>query len=116
MLKDTINGCLCIASRGNPEGDYPLYKDGISRIRNHILGGKFSGEIAGAYASKVLYLAASMLTGLEEVKKIADAAEYSGMVPDIETARRFSYLRVVDPIAYGYFIEAMLLLKDTELT
>ena len=64
VLKDTIAGCLCIASHGtlNSE-DYARYKDGIARIRNHILGNKFSGEIAGAYASRVLYLAAALLTG-----------------------------------------------------
>ena len=68
VLRDTIKGCLCIASRGNPEEDYPYYKDGIYRIRNHILGRKFSGEIAGGYASRVLYLAASILTGQDSIK------------------------------------------------
>ncbi len=115
VLKDTISGALCIAGRGDPEGDYPMYKDGISRIRNHILGGKFSGEIAGACASRVLYLAASIFTGQEEIRKIEDASVYSGMRPEIERSRRFSYLRVVDPAAYGYFIEAVKLLKDTGL-
>jgi len=115
VLKDTISGALCIASRGNPEGDYPLYKDGISRIRNHILGGKFSGEIAGVYASRVLYLAASIFTGQETIMKIEDVTMYTGMKPEIDKAKRFSYLRVVDPVAYGYFIEAVKLLQNTGL-
>ena len=112
VLRDTIKGCLCIASRGNPEEDYPYYKDGIYRIRNHILGRKFSGEIAGGYASRVLYLATSILTGQESTKRIVDASAYSGKIPDIERPRRFSYLRVVDPIAYGYLIEAIKLLQE----
>lgn len=115
VLKDTISGCLCIASRGEPEkGDYTYYKNGISRIRNHILGAKFSGEIAGAYASRIFYLAAAMLTRQKEVKRITDASAYAGQNLEIAKPRRFSYLRFVDPLAYGYFIEAVRLLKDTE--
>lgn len=115
VLRDTISGCLCIASRGYPEGDYSLYKDGISRIRNHILGGKFGGEIAGAYSARVLYLATALLSGQETVTKIEDPTVYSGQYPEIEKARRFSYLKVVDPVAYGYMIEAAKLLQGTGL-
>ncbi len=107
VLMDTIRGAFCIVSRGNPQGDYPFYKDGILRIRNHILGGKFGGEVAGIYASKVLYLATSILTNQQTVKKIDDAEEYSGRILGIEKAKRFSYMRIADPIAYGYLIEAV---------
>ena len=116
VLKDTIIGALCIASRGNPEGEYSLYKEGISKIRNHILGRKFSGEIAGSYACKVLYLAASILTGQKTIKQIEDISVYLTLSPEIEKAKRFSYLRVVDPAAYGYLIEAAALLQGTGLT
>ena len=115
VLRDTICGALCIASRGNPEGDYPLYKDGISRIRNHILGGKFSGEIAGAYACRVLYIAVAILTGQETIKRIEYGSEYGGVKPEIEKAKRFSYLRIVDPVSYGYLAEAAKLLRDAGL-
>ena len=106
VLIDTINGSLCIASRGELLGEeYSYFKDGISRIRNHILGGKFGGEIAGAYASRVLYLASSMLVGSDSITQIYDAKAYSGQKIELPKPKSFSYLRVADPIAYGYIIE-----------
>lgn len=115
VLKDTIKGSLCIASRGQLDRDeYSYYKDGISRIRNHILGGKFSGEIAGAYASRVLYLASSMLVGSDSVTKITDPSDYIGQKVELTKPKGFSYLRIVDPTAYGYVVEAGKLLHGTE--
>ena len=115
VLKDTIRGCLCVASRGQfDEEEYTYYKDGIFRIRNHILGGKFSGEIAGAYASRVLYLASAILTGKNTVAKINDQSVYYDQKIELAKPKRFSYLRIVDPIAYGYVVEAGKLLQDTE--
>ncbi len=115
VLIDTINGSLCIASRGQLVGEeYAYFKDGISRLRNHILGGKFGGEIAGAYASRVLYLASSMLVGSDSVTKIHDANESLGQKIELPKPKSFSYLRVVDPIAYGYIIETGKLLQGTD--
>lgn len=114
-LKDTIKGSLCIASRGQSDGEeYSYYKDGISRIRNHILGGKFSGEIAGTYASRVLYLASSMLVGSDSVMKITDPSAYTWQKIELPKPKGFSYLRIVEPIAYGYVVEAGKLLQGTE--
>lgn len=113
VLMDTIEGCLSIASRGQLYGEeYLYYKDGISRIRNHILGGKFNGEIAGAYASRVLYLAASILVGTNSVMKITSADEYAEQRIGLLKPKSFSYLRIVDPIAYGYIIEAEKFLQE----
>lgn len=115
VLRDTVKGSLSIASRGQLAGEeYFYFKDGISRIRNHILGGKFGGEIAGAYASRVLYLASSMLVGLDSVTKIHDANEYLGRNIELPKPKSFSYLRVVDPIAYGYIVETGKLLRGTD--
>lgn len=115
VLKDTIKGSLCIASRGLSDGEaYPYYKDGISRIRSHILGSKFSGEIAGAYASRVLYLASSLLIGNDSVTKITNPSTYSDQKIELSKPKSFSYLRIVDPIAYGYIVEAGKLLQGTE--
>ena len=112
VLKDTINASLSIASRGQLMGEeYSYLKDGISRIRNHILGGKFSGEIAGACASRVLYLASSMLVESDRIIKIHDANEYLEKKIELPRPKSFAYLRVVDPIAYGYIIETGKLLK-----
>ena len=116
VLKDTIKGGLCIASRGQLyEDDYLYYRDGILRIRNHILGGKFSGEIAGSYASKVLYLASSMLAGSNSIIKIKDPSVYSRQKIELPKPKSFSYLRIVDPAAYGYIVEAGELLQGMEL-
>lgn len=115
VLKDTIKGCLSIASRGqSDEEEYIRYKDGIFRIRNHVLGGKFSGEIAGAYASRVLYLASSMLAGSSSVTKITHPFDYSGQKIELPKPKSFSYLRIVYPIAFGYIVESGKLLQGTE--
>lgn len=115
VLKDTIKGSLCIASRGQSYGDdYIYYRDGISRIRNHILGGKFSGDIAGAYASRVLYIASAMLVKSESVVKISDPSAYSEQIIELPKPKSFSYLRIVDPIAYGYIVEAGKMLQGME--
>lgn len=107
VLMDTIKGSLCIASRGQLYGeDYTYFQDGISRIRNHILGGKFNGEIAGAYAARVLYLSSSMLTQQEAIMKISDASICIEKKIELPKPKSFSYLQVVDPIAYGYIIES----------
>lgn len=115
VLKDTIKGSLCIASRGQSyEEEYSYYKNGISRIRNHILGGKFSGEIAGAYASRVLYITSNILAGTDSVTKIKDPAAYLEQKIEFAKPKSFSYLRIVDPASYGYVVEAGKLLQDTE--
>lgn len=115
VLTDTITGCLSIASKGQLLGeDYSYFKDGISRLRNHVLGGKFSGEIAGAYASRVLYLASSMLVGADSVTKIHDPNDYAGQKIELPKPKSFSYLRIVDPIAYGYIIETGKLLRGMD--
>lgn len=115
VLKDTIKGSLCVASRGQAnEKEYAYYKDGISRIRNHILGARFSGEMAGAYATRVLYLTSSMLAGRNAVTRILDGSPYSGQLVLLPKPKRFSYLRIVDPIAYGYIVETSRLLQGTE--
>ncbi len=112
ILKDTIKACLCIASRGIPnENDYEYFKDGISRVRSHVIGSRFGGEVAGAYAGRVLYLATAMLMGQGTLIKIYDGTDYLSMVPDIEKPKRFTYMRLADPVSYGYFMEAVRLLK-----
>ncbi len=115
VLKDTIKGCLCVASRGQlGEKEYIYYKDGISRIRNHIINGKFSGEIAGVYASKLLYLVSSILTGQDAIELINDFSQYVNQKIEFEKPKSFSYLRIVNPIAYGYIIKASKLLQGTD--
>ena len=116
VLKDTISGCLCIASRGGSDpDDFNYYIDGIGRIRTHIISRMFNGEIAGAYAGRVMYLAASVLTGNDAVLKIKDGGEYDAQKPEIYKPKWFSYMKNVDPVSYGYLIEASRLLKSVEI-
>lgn len=68
---------------------------------------------ASSNASRVLYLSSSMLTGSSSILKINDAFVYSGQKIDLPKPKSFSYLRVVDPIAYGYIVESGRLLKKT---
>lgn len=75
----------------------------------------FNGEIAGAYASGVMYLAASILTGNDSILGIKDGAEYVAQKPGISKPKWFSYLKIVDPVSYGYLIEASRLLKNIEI-
>lgn len=114
VLKDTINACFCIASRGICENnDYAYFKDGIYKIRNHILGANFNGETAGSYAAKVMYLAASILTRQETLTKIEDASVYAGEKIELPKPKRFSYMRIVDPLSYAYFVESVKMLKSS---
>lgn len=117
VLIDTIRACMCIASRGQLyTNEYSYFKDGISRLRNHIIGGKLSCEIAGVYASKILYLTSAMLTGLESITKLtSDSLDLTQKI-DLPNPKSFSYLRVVNPLAYGYIFEASKLLKGIEFT
>lgn len=98
----------------NPD-DFKYYNNGIGRIRNHIISQMFNGEIAGAYASRVMYLAASMLTGHDDILKITDAGGYVAQKSEISKPKWFSYMRIVDPVSYGYLIEASRILRDVEL-
>jgi hypothetical protein len=115
VLKDTIRACLCIASRGQIYGDdYSYYKVGISKIRSHIIGGKFGGEIAGGYAGRILYLASAMLVGCNSISKIdATTTSSSNLIQAIKfpKAKSFSYLHIVDPVAYVYVVKASELLQ-----
>ena len=113
VLADTIGACLCIVSRGNINGtDYKYYMQGISRIRNHIIGNKFTGEIAGVYASKILYLSASILANSEPIKVIDNQPNYSPQQIKFPNPNSFSYLRIVDSIAYHYVAKAGIILNN----
>ncbi len=62
-LNDTIQAAICIASRGkvNPS-EYPIYVSAIRDLRSHIYAENYSPEIAAVRATKVLYMAACLLT------------------------------------------------------
>ncbi len=113
VLLDTINSCLCIASRGQyNEKEYVYYKDGILRIRNHIIGDKFNGEIAGSYACRILYLASCMITGQKYFSRIKTTSEPTSLSIELAKPRSFSYLHFVDNAAFEYAAKASMLLNE----
>lgn len=113
VLSDTIRSCLCIASRGQYHKDeYGYYRDGISRIRNHIIGNRFNGEIAGSYASRIMYLASSMITGKEILPETNEDVDSYCLNSRLSKPRSFSYLHFTDKTAYGYIISAIRLLDE----
>ena len=115
VLEDTLRGALCIASRGkyNRE-DYAYYRDGIMCIRNHIIGEKFSCEVAGKYAGRVMYLASALLVGLDDVIRGSEPSLDASCKIDIPNQKAFAYLRYIDPASYGYIAEAFRLLQDID--
>lgn len=116
VLKDTIRSSLCIASQGQLfSDDYPYFKDGISRIRNHIIGSKFNTEIAGTYASRVLYLSSCILSDISPSPKIQEQLYDDQKEIKFLKPKSFSYLRIVDPIAYSYVVKSSNLLSIREL-
>lgn len=116
VLKDTIRACFCIATRGGSEpDDFKYYIDGIGRIRNHIISQMFNGEIAGTYAGRVMYLAASILTGNDDIISIKEGERYIDQRAEASKPKWFSYMKIVDLVSYGYLIEALRLLKDIEM-
>lgn len=115
-LIDAVRSSLWVTSRGRLlDNEYEYFKDGIARIRNHILGRKFNGEIAGAYASRVLYLSSSILAGADTCLKIKDISDSLRQKIELPKPKSFSYLRIVDPIAYGYVFEASKILSEIKI-
>lgn len=107
VLSDTVRSCICLMGRGSIGRDeYSLYADGIDRIQSHVFSGVFNGENAGIHACSILYLAASMISGKESCNRIENAEEYMNATLKVKNARRITYIKRIDPIAYAYLIEA----------
>lgn len=115
-LKDTIESCICIMGRGGirPE-EYMNFKTGISSIQGHIFIGRINGENAGAYASEVMYLAASLLTGQQEYVPIADPDEYRLIQLKMKGIKKLSGMRNTDPMAYAYMVKSFKMLQEAGL-
>lgn len=61
-------------------------------------------------------MTSSMYVGRDSATRINDASAYSNQRIDLPKPKSFSYLRIVDPIAYGYAVEAGKLLKGADLS
>ena len=111
VLKDTIRACISIISRGEyDKEDYVEYLKGIRSLTDHILGKKFTPEIAAEKACSVMCLAASALTQTD-YPKIADAAGYAKERLAGDQYKRLAYIRKRNLEAYGYLVEATRMLE-----
>lgn len=110
VLNDTIGSAACIIGKGalQPE-EYPLYIKGIRSLDSHVLGEKYSGEIAAHHACKVMYLAACLLTG-QEYKRIEHPEAYIDASIAKTKYKKLAYIRKQKLEAYGYLVEAVRLL------
>ena len=111
VLKDTIRACISIISRGEyDKEDYVEYLKGIRSLTDHILGKKFTPEIAAEKACSVMCLAASALTQTD-YPKIADAAGYAKERLADDQYKHLAYIRKRNLEAYGHLVEAARMLE-----
>ncbi|MBQ9327112.1 MAG: nucleotidyl transferase AbiEii/AbiGii toxin family protein [Solobacterium sp.] len=111
VLRDTIRACVSIISRGAfDEGDYAEYMKGIRALTDHILGRKFTPEVAAEKACSVMCLAASVLTRTD-YPRIGDPAEYARARLAGGQYKRLAYIRKRNLEAYGYLVEATKMLE-----
>lgn len=111
VLLDTIRACVSIISRGEyDEDDYAEYIKGIRSLTDHVLGRKFTPEIAAEKACSVMCLSASVLSRTE-YPKITDPSEYVKARLVGEQYKRLAYIRKRNLDAYGYLVEATRMLE-----
>lgn len=109
-LWDTFHASLCIASRGKYlREDYPLYVNGIRNLRGHIFSEKYTPELALLRAAKTAYMALCLLAN-EPYQRVQDVeANLQNRLQHDELAP-VRFLRHAVPEAYGYMVQADLLL------
>ena len=113
VLSDTIKSCLCLIGRGSiNKNEYSFYADGITRIRSHIFSGNFNGEKAAVYACNILYLAALLLTDKETYYETKKSTDDENVSLKMKNAKRITYIKHIDPIAYFYLTEAYQILGN----
>jgi len=111
-LEDALWVAACIASRGKiREEDYPLYVRGIRDIRNHVYVGNYTPEVAAVNASRVMYMAACLMTGSDYIQT-TDANEYFDAMLIHNEFVPLRYLKKVDPVSYSYVVKADKLLHS----
>lgn len=105
-LWDTFDAALCLASRGKfCAEEYPLYVQAIRDLRSHIYAENYSPEIAALRATKVMYMAACLLTGTD-YQRIDDASAFVDEKLTVDKLLPLAYLRKVSAEAYAYAVKA----------
>ena len=95
--------------------EYSHFFSGISAIQGHIFAGRINGENAGVYASEVMYLAASILTGQSEYERLLDSEEFTDTQLKLKGIKKISGMRNTNPIAYAYMVKSFQLLQEKGL-
>ena len=104
-LEDSLWSAACIASRGKiREEDYPFYVRGIRDIRNHVFIENYTPEVAAVNASRVMYMAACLMTDSEYIKT-TDANEYIDAMLTHNELMSLRYLKKVDLLSYSYVVK-----------
>ena len=89
--------------------DYANFKTGISSIQ------RINGENAGTYASEVMYLAASLLTGQQEYVRIEEPDEYRDIQLKMKGIKKVNGIRNTNPTAYAYMVKSFMMLQGAGL-
>jgi len=110
-LEDTMDACICIASRGkyNPE-DYTEYVKGIRDLRSHIFAEQYSPELALPRAAKIIYLTACLMKEAD-YEEVFDFRGFAGEKLTLEKFHTLRTLRKGNPLAYAYVVKADQLLS-----
>jgi len=110
-LEDTMDACICIASRGRYNSEeYTEYVRGIRDLRAHIFAEQYSPELALIRAAKIIYLAACMMKE-ENYTAVSDFRDFAGEKLMREDLRVLRTLRKGNPLAYAYVVKADQLLS-----
>lgn len=111
-LMDTIKSAICICSRGKfQEDEFPHYVKASRDVSQHIYEQGFSMERAVRMAPKIIYMAACIMTDKPFVR-IEDPEPYRKKQLSWPDMVLLKGMRRVDPLAYGYLIEADRLLSE----
>ena len=106
VLRDTIDACLSIISKGKiAPADYAEYLRGIKSLRNHILLSEYNTDDATWKACKVLYLASCLISG-KPYAKIENAGAYASALLSGEKFKKLAYVRKQRLDAYACLVEA----------
>jgi hypothetical protein len=63
-------------------------------------------------ACEIMYLATCILTEQTSIKRITDVESYRDVKLQMQGAKKISYIRNADPMAYAYLVESFMLLQS----
>ena len=110
-LWDSFNSAITIVGRGKiNKSEHIMLSDGIKRVREHIINGKYSLVVAEKQACRVAYLVASIITEKSELMKITDAQQYLDKFITHPIYSKLNHIKKVSLIDFAYLYEAIMIL------